>query len=55
MALSENKQRMARGELYWAFSGELIAERKRCLQARTRFNNTNHSATRRENVEMWRE
>ncbi|KAF1847547.1 maltose O-acetyltransferas-like protein [Cucurbitaria berberidis CBS 394.84] len=39
MSLSENKQRMARGELYHAFTPELIAERARCRHASARYNN----------------
>ncbi|CAI6337398.1 unnamed protein product [Periconia digitata] len=39
MALSENKQKMLRGELYHAFTPELVAERSRCRHACSRYNN----------------
>ncbi|KAL1591850.1 hypothetical protein SLS59_010028 [Nothophoma quercina] len=47
MALSENKQRMARGELYTAFTPELIAERARCKHACTRYTNAGEVSRRR--------
>lgn len=54
MVLSENKQRMARGELYYAFTPELIAERARCKQACARYNNA-QNVSRRELTELFRE
>ena len=54
MALSENKQRMQKGELYHAFTDELVAERTRCTRAVNRFNDDRES-TRRHRVELWRE
>ena len=54
MAVSANKQRMQRGELYYAFTPELIAERARCTQAVNRFNDS-RDTTRRHRVELWRE
>jgi len=54
MALSENKQRMARGELYHAFTPELNAERARCRDACARFNNAGH-VSRRKHTELFRE
>ena len=51
---SENKQKMIRGEVYHAFTPELIVERTRCKAACNRFNRA-QDPTRREQVEMWRE
>ncbi|EHK17023.1 uncharacterized protein TRIVIDRAFT_42424 [Trichoderma virens Gv29-8] len=45
---------MARGELYWAFTPDLIQDRKKCAKACRRLN-TAEDATRRELVEMWKE
>lgn len=56
MALSENKQKMLRGELYHAFTPELIAERDRCAQALKRYNSASAGeVSRRRQVELWRE
>ncbi|KAL7947273.1 trimeric LpxA-like protein [Trichoderma barbatum] len=52
--LAENRRRMARGELYWAFTPDLIQDRKLCTKACRRLN-TAEDATRRELVEIWRE
>ncbi|KAF2736223.1 hypothetical protein EJ04DRAFT_172631 [Polyplosphaeria fusca] len=54
MSLSENKQKMRRGELYYAFTSELIAERARCKHACVRYN-TVGEAPRRQLTQMWRE
>ena len=54
MDLSENKKRMARGELYHAFTPELTAERSRCKQACARYNNAG-DASRRKLTELFRE
>ena len=54
MALSENKQRMARGELYHCFTPELVAERDACKRRVDRFNDT-RDTTRRHRAELWRE
>jgi hypothetical protein len=53
--LSENKQKMARGELYYAFTPELLAERTRCKAAVREFNAAAGVASRRESVRLWRE
>jgi len=50
----ENVRRMAAGELYYAFTPELVAARKRCSRACARFNNA-QEPTRRKQVELWRE
>lgn len=52
--LAENKRRMANGELYWAFTPDLIKERRRCTRASQKFNSA-VEPTRRELVEMWME
>ncbi|KAJ4363466.1 hypothetical protein N0V83_009760 [Neocucurbitaria cava] len=54
MSLSENKQRMARGELYHAFTPELIAERARCKHAVARYNNAGE-VPRRKLTELFRD
>lgn len=54
MASSENSARALRGELYYAFTPELIKARRRCAEARYKFNNAGFT-TRRKQVEMWRE
>lgn len=53
--LSENKQKMARGELYHAFTPELEAERARCKGALRAYNAAAGTASRRETVRLWRE
>lgn len=50
---NENIARMSRGELYFAFSPELVAARKRCASAVNRMNNAG-DLTRREIAEFWR-
>jgi hypothetical protein len=54
MELSENKKKMARGELYHAFTPELVAERRRCEIACASFNEAG-DVSRRRRVELWRE
>lgn len=54
MELSENKKRMARGELYYAFTPELSAERARCSQACALYNNAGQ-VSRRIKTELFRE
>ncbi|CAI9626166.1 maltose o-acetyltransferas-like protein [Alternaria burnsii] len=54
MEISENKQRMARGELYHAFTPELTAERARSRQACTRYNNA-VDVSRRKLTELFRD
>ncbi len=51
--MSENKQKMLRGELYHAFTPELVAERARCRHACDRLNNA-AEVPRRRLVELWR-
>lgn len=52
--MSENKQRQLAGQLYYAFTPENIAGRRRCTEAVNRFNNSG-DASRRKRVELWRE
>jgi hypothetical protein len=54
MALSENKARALRGELYYAFTPELVNARRRCTVACQRYNNSG-DVSRRKRVELWRE
>lgn len=55
MAMSENKARMFRGDLAYAFTPEMVNARRRCGQACTRYNNAGEFTTRRRQVEMWKE
>ncbi|OLN94019.1 putative acetyltransferase [Colletotrichum chlorophyti] len=50
----ENRRRMRNGELYWAFTPDLIADRKRCKAACDRLNNAG-DVSRRTLVGMWKE
>ena len=54
MSISENKQRMARGELYHAFTPELTAERQRCKYACARYSRAGE-VSRRKLCELFRE
>lgn len=51
---TENRRRMEKGELYSAFTPDLIADRKRCKSACDRFNAAG-DVSRRELVELWKE
>ncbi|KAJ5709999.1 acetyltransferase [Penicillium malachiteum] len=53
--ISKNKQKMARGELYHAFTPELVAERARCKTALLAYNAAVGVESRRELVRLWRE
>ncbi|KAL1988421.1 hypothetical protein VTN96DRAFT_9476 [Rasamsonia emersonii] len=48
------KEKMLRGELYHAFTPELVAARARCKHACNRFNNAGE-VSRRRLVELWRD
>jgi acetyltransferase-like isoleucine patch superfamily enzyme len=54
MDISENRQRMARGELYYAFTPELTAARARAGHACEQYNKAS-KASRRELIELFRE
>ncbi len=51
---SAEGQKAVRGELYHAFTPELVAARDRCKHACDRFNNAGE-VSRRRLVELWRE
>ena len=48
------REKMLRGELYRAFTPDLIAARSRCTRACRRFNNM-EDVSRRRQVELWKE
>lgn len=50
----DNLARMERGELYYAFTPQLIAARRRCGNAVGRLNNSGE-LTRRQIAEFWKE
>lgn len=52
--VSENKQRQLAGKLYYAFTPENIAARRRCTEAVNNYNNSG-DVSRRKRVELWRE
>jgi hypothetical protein len=52
--LKENRRRMAAGELYYAFTPDLLADRRRCRLASEAFN-TAGDVSRRKLVELWKE
>lgn len=51
---TENLARMERGDLYYAFTPQLTAERQRCSRAVNRLNNAG-DLTRRQMAELWKE
>lgn len=54
--LAENRRRMLAGELYYAFTPDLSADRTRCKVACGVYNVQNASgAPRRKLVELWKE
>jgi hypothetical protein len=52
---AENEARMKRGELYYAFTPALIAQRERCRKACNRLNQETVDASRRRRLELWKE
>lgn len=52
--MSENRARALRGELYYAFTQEMVNARRRCRKACERYNNSGE-VSRRKQVELWRE
>ncbi|KAL2370264.1 acetyltransferase [Blastomyces gilchristii SLH14081] len=54
MAEPTEKEKMLRGELYHAFTPELISARAKCKWACKRFNDS-EEVTRRRQVELWRD
>ncbi|KAK2791275.1 hypothetical protein FQN52_004951 [Onygenales sp. PD_12] len=55
MAELSGREKMLRGELYHAFTPELIAARKRCRLACDNFNRNAAEASVRRKVELWRD
>jgi hypothetical protein len=54
--LAENRRRMLAGELYYAFTPDLTADRNRCKAACAAFNTAcANGASRRKLVELWKE
>jgi len=51
---AENLERMRSGELYHAFTPELVAQRTRCRHACNRFNLAG-DVSKRKLVELWKE
>jgi hypothetical protein len=51
---AKNHEAMQKGELYYAFTPDLVASRRRCELACERFNNAG-DVSRRKRVELWRE
>lgn len=52
--IAANREAMRRGQLYYAFTPDLVAARRRCELACERFN-TAGDVSRRKRVELWRE
>lgn len=52
---AENRRRMAAGELYYAFHPDLVADRRRCGVACTRFNAAGYDVSRRHATQLWNE
>lgn len=50
----ENRRKMAAGELYYAFTPELVGDRQRCKQA-MRLYNESDGLSRREQIELYQE
>ncbi len=50
----ENRRRMENGELYYCFTPELMADRKRCALASRRYNSAG-DVSRRKLIELWKE
>lgn len=51
---TENRRKMEAGELYYAFTPQLIGERNRCTMARDLYNKSENVA-RREQIELYQE
>ncbi|KAL2111921.1 hypothetical protein VUR80DRAFT_9033 [Thermomyces stellatus] len=52
---AENRRRMKAGELYYAFHPDLVAERRRCGVACSRFNSAGYDVSRRRALELWKD
>lgn len=51
----ENKRRMQAGELYFAFTPDLKAARKRCRLALALYNEKSNDMSRRQQIELYQE
>jgi hypothetical protein len=54
MSYEEEKAKMIRGELYYAFNPGLVRDRQNCHAKVQRYNNAG-DISRRKRVEMWKE
>ncbi|KEZ42589.1 Tetrahydrodipicolinate N-acetyltransferase [Scedosporium apiospermum] len=52
---AENRRRMHAGELYYAFTPDLTADRRRCGAACARYNAAGGNVSRRHLLELWKE
>lgn len=52
--IEENIRHMRSGDLYYAFTPDLIADRKRCSIALDVFNKAGSDMTRREQIELFK-
>jgi hypothetical protein len=55
---ADNRRRMQNGELYFAFTPDLVADRRRCNRAMAKYAaaySQGDAVTRRTLVEMWKE
>lgn len=52
---NENHRRMKAGELYYAFTPELVAARKRCKMAVALYNEKSGGVSRRHQIELFQE
>ena len=52
---AENRRRMEAGELYYAFTPDLLADRRRCGIACARFNSAGYDVSRRRALQLWKE
>ncbi|KAJ5590251.1 hypothetical protein N7450_004223, partial [Penicillium hetheringtonii] len=55
MMADSEREKMLRGELFCAFTPDMVAARSRCKYACNRFNNTSDEVPRRRLVELWRD
>lgn len=54
MTILTEKEKMLRGELFYAFTPDLVAARRHCKYACDRFNNVGEVSRRRQ-IELWKE
>ncbi|KAI5808361.1 maltose transacetylase [Pyronema omphalodes] len=51
--MATEKEKMLRGELYHAFSPDLVSERARCAAACAAFNSASDASSRTEKIQLW--